>query len=123
MMGKESALEGDLCVCKCYPPPVMIASQNTMFQSFESHHLADMGFASNGTPLRKEPVGDFDERVRVLDGAGRPLSGVPFHIKTKSGAVHKGVTDSEGYCPRVYTANVENLDIAIGYKAVERWNA
>lgn len=123
MMGKEAALDGDLCACGCYPHPVMLASQSTMSQSFESHHLAARGFASNGTPLQKEPVGDFDEQVRVLDGNGRPLSGVPFHIKTSTGAVHKGVTDSEGRCPRVYTKYISKLDIAIGYKAVERWNA
>ncbi|WP_013591187.1 PAAR domain-containing protein [Paraburkholderia phenoliruptrix] len=99
MMGKEAALDGDLCACNCYPHPVMLASQSTMSQSFESHHLTDMGFACNGTPLRKDPVGNFDERVRVLDGSGRPLSGVPFHIKARSGDIHKGVTDSEGYCP------------------------
>ncbi|WP_240805032.1 hypothetical protein [Cupriavidus oxalaticus] len=123
MMGKEVALEGDLCACRCYPHPVMLASQDTMFQSFEPHELAEMGSASNGGPLKKEPLGDFDERVRVIDRDGRPLSGVPFHIKTKSGAVHKGVTDSEGYCPRVYTTNIEDLNIAIAYKAVERWSA
>ncbi|CAB4047656.1 PAAR domain-containing protein [Paraburkholderia phenoliruptrix] len=123
MMGKEAALDGDLCACNCYLHPVMLASQSTMSQSFESHHLTDMGFACNGTPLRKDPVGNFDERVRVLDGSGRPLSGVPFHIKARSGAIHKGVTDSEGYCPRIYTTHAEKLDIAIGYKAVERWNA
>lgn len=123
MMDKEAALEGDLCACGCYPHPVMIASQADMYQSFEGSHLADMGFASNGTPLNPDPVKDYDEQVRVLDGEGRPLSGVPFHIKTGSGAVHKGVTDAEGYCPRVYTADVDKLDIAIGHKAVERWNS
>ncbi|MGN7982749.1 PAAR domain-containing protein [Burkholderia sp. 22313] len=48
MMGHEPALEGDLCVCKCYPNPVMLASQDSMFESFEAQGLADMGFASTG---------------------------------------------------------------------------
>ncbi|WP_321873221.1 PAAR domain-containing protein [Burkholderia ubonensis] len=123
MMGKESALEGDLCVCRCYPPPTMIASQDTRYQTFESHHLAEQGFTANGLPLTPDPISNFDERVRVLDANGRPLTGVPFHIKTEVGGVHKGVTDADGYCPRVYTTDAQNLDIAIGYKAVERWNA
>ncbi|HDR9769768.1 TPA: PAAR domain-containing protein [Burkholderia cepacia] len=122
MMGKEAALEGDVCACRCYPPPTMIASQSSMFQSFESHHLADQGFASNGLPFTPEPLSNFDERVRVLDGNGRPIAGVPYHIKTDAGGVHKGVTDEQGYCPRVYTSDAQNLDIAIGYQAVQRWN-
>ncbi|MBN3790635.1 PAAR domain-containing protein [Burkholderia sp. Ac-20353] len=123
LMGKEVALEGDVCSCRCYPPPTMIASQSTMFQTFESHHLAEQGFAATGLPLTPDPVSNFDERVRVLDENGHPVAGEPFHIKTDAGAIHKGVTDEDGYCPRVYTSDAQNLDIAIGYKAVERWNA
>ena len=52
LMGKKAALDGDLCACKCDPPPLMLASQNTMFQDFEVCHLADMGFAPNGAPLQ-----------------------------------------------------------------------
>jgi len=123
MMGKESALDGDICACRCYPPPTMLASQDDMYQSFESHHLESQGFTSNGLPLKPEPLSDFDERVRVLDEHGKPMAGIPFHIKTEAGGIHKGVTDSHGFCPRVYTSDVQHLDIAIGYKAVERWNA
>lgn len=32
--GKEQALEGDVCQCKCDPPPTMIASQHSGVQSF-----------------------------------------------------------------------------------------
>ncbi|WP_423380804.1 PAAR domain-containing protein [Burkholderia sp. LMG 32019] len=123
MMGKDVALEGDLCACRCYPPPTMLSSQSTMFQSFEGHHVTDQGFTSSRLPLTPGPLSRFDERVRVLDGNGRPLSGVPFRIETEAGVIHKGLTDADGYCPRVYTTDSQNLDIAIGYKAVERWNA
>ncbi|MEX3982806.1 PAAR domain-containing protein [Paraburkholderia sp. EG287A] len=51
MMGKERALEGDLCACKCDPQPKMIASQSSMFETFDSHALASMGFAPNGLPI------------------------------------------------------------------------
>ena len=123
LMGKHAALEGDLCVCKCHPTPIMLASQSDMVETFEAHELAKMGFASNGAPLKQEALPDFDEQVRVLDSEGRPLSNVPYHIKTRSGAIHKGLTDSQGRCHRVYTAKAEALDIAIGYKALERWNS
>ncbi|WP_253699938.1 hypothetical protein [Cupriavidus pauculus] len=123
MMGKEAALSGDLCACRCSPPPVMVASQSTMSQTFETHELASMGFAANGMPLKEESRGDFDELVRVVDGDGRSLCGVPFHIQTKSGTIHKGVTDENGHCPRVCTGSCEHLEIAIGIEAVKRWHA
>ena len=121
-MGKLCALEGDLCVCKCHPNPVILSSQSTMYQSFDFENLAQMGFAPNGSALKKDPVGDFDEQVRVIDENGQPLTGVPFHIKTVGGATHKGLTDSQGFCPRVYTTNAARLDIAVGIKALERWS-
>lgn len=55
-MGKRPALDRDLCICKCSPPPTMIASQDTMFDSFEVHELAEMGFGPTGGPLQKTPT-------------------------------------------------------------------
>ncbi|MBR8296263.1 PAAR domain-containing protein [Burkholderia cenocepacia] len=62
-----------------------------------------------------------DERVRVVDHDGKPLSGVPYHIRTASGVTYKGLTDSQGSCPRVHTDNPQQLDIAIGFQALQRW--
>jgi hypothetical protein len=53
MFGKEQALEGDICLCKCNPPPVMIASQNRSFHKFSAGQLADMGNAGNDRPSAK----------------------------------------------------------------------
>ncbi|WP_063898127.1 PAAR domain-containing protein [Burkholderia ubonensis] len=122
-MGKEQALDGDICVCKCIPPPVMIASQNSAFHSFESHHVADMGYSSLGESLTDAYRGAFDEQVRVLDAQGKPVVGVPYHIKTAGGAIYKGLTDVSGHCPRVYTDDVSKLDIAVGMQALARWES
>jgi uncharacterized Zn-binding protein involved in type VI secretion len=122
MMGKEVALEGDLCLCKCHPTPIMIASQNDTFQSFESHDLKEMGLGSTGNALVDQYKGAFDERVRILDKEGRPICGIPYHIKTASGAIYKGLSDLSGYCPRVYTKDAQQLNIAVGMKALERWS-
>lgn len=122
MMGKQIALEGDICLCKCHPLPIMYASQNSMYQSFEAEELAEKGFSSDGRLVETEPLGSYDERVRVVDSAGHPLCGVPFYIKTKQGVVHKGLTNVGGYCPRIHTRNIESLEIAIGHQALERWD-
>lgn len=123
MMGKEQALDGDLCLCKCHPSPVMLASQTDRFHSFESHNLAAMGYGPSGESLTEEYRGNYDERVRVLDGNNQPVCSTPYHIRTASGATYKGLTDSHGYCPRVYTNDASRLDIAVGLQALERWDA
>lgn len=123
MHGKEQALDGDLCVCKCTPSPIMLASQQDSFQSFDSHQLAAQSFTGNGSAMTGDYRGVYDERVRVIDANGRPVASTPYHIRTASGAVYKGLTDSSGYCPRVYTDDAAQLDIAIGMRALERWSA
>ncbi|MDY7786968.1 PAAR domain-containing protein [Burkholderia ubonensis] len=121
IMGKHAALDGDRCACRCYPSPVMRASQDTASLDFTAAELAEMGFCPAGNPLAERRRASYDEQVRVVDRAGKPLSGVPYHIRTASGATYKGLTDSQGYCPRVYTDNLQQLDIAVGIHALERW--
>ena len=123
LMGKHAALDGDLCLCRCHPTPTMVATQSDMFESFEPQRLVEMGFSSDGNPLEQVAARNFDEQVRVLDLEGRPLSNVPYHIKTRSGAIYKGLTDSQGHCQRIHTENAEDMEVAIGYRALERWNS
>lgn len=67
LMGKHVALEGDVCSCKCYPPPVMITSQSDMTMSFESHELASMGFGASGNSLANEPASEHWIRFTLSD--------------------------------------------------------
>ena len=48
-MGHEPALDGDICVCKCHPAPIMISSQCDMFQSRASRDT--MGERVDITPV------------------------------------------------------------------------
>jgi uncharacterized Zn-binding protein involved in type VI secretion len=121
LMGKQEALDGDICLCKCIPRPVFHASQNDNYHFFDAHDLAEMGYDERGERIDQKPKGKFDERVRVVDTSGRPISGVPYHIRVANGGVVKGVTDSAGYCLRVFTDNMAKLDVAIGMRALERW--
>ncbi|MDY7787551.1 PAAR domain-containing protein [Burkholderia ubonensis] len=57
--GRQVALEGDLCLCACDPKPKLLASRNDMFMTLESHELAQMGFAADGTKLPPPPNSDF----------------------------------------------------------------
>ncbi|SDQ70806.1 PAAR motif-containing protein [Paraburkholderia fungorum] len=121
MPEKQQALDGDICICQCHPAPVLRASQDHSSHSFDTGELAAMGYNAHGAPLPVEQTGNYDERVRVLDANSRPIAGMPYHIRTSSGTVCKGLTDASGYCPRVYTNDQKALDIAVGLKALERW--
>ncbi|RQH04253.1 PAAR domain-containing protein [Paraburkholderia dinghuensis] len=110
-MGKQPALEGDLCACKCAPKPVMIASQSVMFESYEAHHLASMGYDAAGNPLPTEKF--FDEQFQLLDThTGKPLANVEYAIKRASGNLEHGVTDANGYTHRLAkTSEAEGVNI------------
>lgn len=43
MMGKQQALEGDICICMCDPPPVCLASQHDSFHVFTAEEVATYG--------------------------------------------------------------------------------
>lgn len=123
MMGKHEALDGDICICECVPSPVMLASQDNAWHSFEPEELLAVGFGEFSGAQTLEYRGAYDERVRVLDGEGKAMPGVPYHITSASGSVYKGLTDASGYSPRVYSDSASSLDIAIGIRALERWSS
>ncbi|WP_081073552.1 PAAR domain-containing protein [Burkholderia stagnalis] len=47
--GAQVGLENDLCICKCAPPPRLIASTDTMSMSFESDEAASTGYHADGS--------------------------------------------------------------------------
>ncbi|WP_080406117.1 PAAR domain-containing protein [Burkholderia ubonensis] len=49
--GVQVALENDLCVCKCTPPPRLIASTDNMSMSFEANELSSMGYQADGSSI------------------------------------------------------------------------
>jgi len=121
-MGKDAALSDDLGMCNCHPTPRLIPSQDNMYESFESSELIAMGYTASGQRPPAPAIGLFDERIRVVGNDGKPIAHTPYYIRDQSRRVYKGVTDSNGVCPRVATESRENLFIAVGIKALEFWN-
>ena len=118
-MGKQVALENDICICKCNPPPRLIASQNNASMSFESHELAAMGLRADGSPLPKEAAathGPFDERFHLKDGSGNGLPNTYYTIRLPSGELRHGTTDSQGRTARYQTNGARNIAVHLGHK-------
>ncbi len=55
MQGRPSALEGDLCHCKCDPPPRLIANQTLQCQEFRNI-APDPRFTPPPTPFAAQPA-------------------------------------------------------------------
>jgi uncharacterized Zn-binding protein involved in type VI secretion len=109
-MGKELALDGDMCVCKCDPPPRMIASQSDMYQDLESHDLESMGFTPSGMPL----LYHHDEQITLRDRRTRRiLPNVDYRVKDGSSVIASGKTDAKGRTERVRTDNKQNVVVEI----------
>lgn len=118
MMAREQALENDICICECNPHPVMIASQDTMYQSFESQHLAVMGFTSNGTPLSQDDATHTQKFLIKDSSTGLPLRNHRYIIATE-GMKQSGKTDSEGYAT-IKSFGERNFDLHIIFSAPKR---
>ncbi|MFL9987652.1 PAAR domain-containing protein [Paraburkholderia sediminicola] len=93
LMGKQAALEGDVCACKCYPLPVMLASQSDMTMSFESHELAGMGFAANGSSLTEKEASEHWIKFALNEKGGCEGLGCRAHFA--DGSIEHGTFDAE----------------------------
>ncbi|MGN7102204.1 PAAR domain-containing protein [Ralstonia holmesii] len=123
MMEKEQALEGDICICKCQPPPIMIASQNDSFQSFEHHELAALGFGESSNPLRTalsatrhfNACSSYDEQTHLVSPG---VEGIPYYIETADGRAFSGCVPANGLLPRIDTQGDEPYTVLWGDEAL-----
>lgn len=86
--GKAVALQDDLCICLCSPPPRLLPSQALKYQFI---HAPD---APAATPPGQS---DDDMPLRLLDHwDGQPLAGQPYRLELP-GRIVSGTTDTDGY--------------------------
>lgn len=99
--GRQVALENDLCICQCNPPPRLVASHDDMCQTFESHELASLGYAADGSSLAQaaSKSAAFDRHFRFVDENGTPVTGIRVHVTDVSGSTSSVTTDCDGRTP------------------------
>ncbi|CAN7144507.1 PAAR domain-containing protein [Trinickia sp. LjRoot230] len=113
MMGKEPALEGDICVCKCSPPPVMLPSQSNMYQSFEGQGLASMGYGPAGSYLSDEPASEHWIRFSLNDAGS--CEGLRCRAHFADGSVEEGVFDADNkvHFHRPNASTCQRVDVVL----------
>ncbi|WP_211468346.1 PAAR domain-containing protein [Collimonas silvisoli] len=93
--GVEQALSDDLCICKCDPPPRLIASQNTYSTEGEASAIPATS-AWNNEPLFHSQSNQYNERFVVRGTGGIPIPNLYFGIKRSNGSIEYGTTNENG---------------------------
>ncbi|NOI60845.1 hypothetical protein [Vibrio coralliilyticus] len=62
-----------------------------------------------------------DQQMRLVSSRGVPIANSPYFIVSPD-KTYQGVSDSEGFLPRVSTTHPEELEVYIGVLALERWH-
>lgn len=99
-VGKQVALEHDLCACKCNPPPTLIANQSLSYQTIEGQAMAlgsTWGPTVESAPLTQHgPQTDYDEHFQLIDKrTGKLLEDWGYRIEAPDRTA-EGATDSAG---------------------------
>ncbi|MEX3705336.1 PAAR domain-containing protein [Paraburkholderia sp. BR14263] len=122
LMGKQVAMENDICICKCDPPPRLIASQNNASMSFDSSEAAAMlyGASERGSDQRgaTEDTG-FDRHFRFVDESGHSVSGIRVHLIDTSGQSRAITTDSSGQTPKISGSEGQQIGVRLSRRQTQ----
>lgn len=123
IMGKESALDGDICICKCDPPPVLIASQDTDCQEVDAEaftrRLVEEKSSQTDKAVNTSSDRKYSRRVFVWDSVtGEPLKNRRF-IADVGGEQQSGRTDADGYAT-VETGDSKMFRIHVVFSSPKR---
>ena len=106
--GRQAALSGDLCMCRCRPVPRLINSRDNMTQTMTTDEVIEQGY---GIWVGVQP---HDEQfVLRHKHTGRPLAGVRYRVRSDRARVIHGVTDADGATRRIETNHAEGLRVDI----------
>lgn len=108
--GRQKALSGDLCLCRCNPPPVLVALQQTA--STQGHTQArfdEQGSGFAGLPPH-DPTHSHDQRFLVLTHDQQPVADRLYRL-TYPGGIAQGRTDAQGYTEPV--SGIGEADVRI----------
>lgn len=111
--GRESALSGDLCMCKCEPSPFLLASQDFCYIEVDDAYQP-----FHDGRLHATTDAEYDEQV-CTSGKGAS-TGYPFLIEAPCQDAHFGRLDSEGRLPRVRSECADEYIVYWGDEALER---
>lgn len=104
------ALNDDLCICKCNPPPKLINSQTVFYETISDEATVAMPLSENGSNS-KNPK-DYNIAVQFVNDEGMPYINMAYTARHKrTGQIHTGVTDKEGFTERFFSDSPDEYDV------------
>ncbi len=114
--GRQFALNDDLCICGCNPPPKLIAEQTTRFQLLAL--VSEEQLQQSGSGARRQAGSHiYDEQPRLVAAL---IEGLPYYIETKDGRIFSGRTGSGGLLPRIDSHGEDEYAILWGDEALAK---
>lgn len=96
----QAALDGDLCLCKCHPPPPIKAT----------HALTDW-FDDEGDGMPVDLPRTYNQHFQIVDGkTGKPLENHYYRI-VHNGENIEGTTDENGLTKVIYFSSASDIEI------------
>ena len=97
--GRQAALHDDLCVCKCSPPPRLVAAQTVLCQSIDSDWYAGQVAAAAEAAARANAAGMDGSDAELLPlvlidpDTQEPLAGGAYRLDLPGGRVEDTLDD------------------------------
>ena len=111
--GRQANLDGDLCICKCFPPPRLKASFHNSFMGFESHEIATMPGASDWLAYagHVEEITRYDQFFQAVDKVtGKPATGFSYGLKTNASEIHETLY-TDGATAKAYSQDQLQVEL------------
>ena len=103
--GRQAALHDDLCVCKCSPPPRLVAAQTLLCQSIDSAWYAGQVATAAETAALANAAGmeaseaDLLPLVLIDPDTHEPLESGAYRLVLPEGRVEDTLDDKGWTCP------------------------
>lgn len=118
--GRQINLDGDLCICKCSPPPRLKARHHDTTVGFTPDEISKM-VGSSGWMVYAgySAAPQYDEKVH-LDSGPVTLIGLPVFIELDDGRTLSGYSGHDGLLPRIETDNESFYHVYWGDEALAK---
>lgn len=91
------ALNDDLCLCKCSPPPKLINSQTSFKEIIDDDNVMKYLSKQNLLHNQKKDKALFNLKFQVKNNVGKPIVNTQYLLVDEIGNIHFGTTDESGY--------------------------
>ena len=119
--GLMPALGGDLCICKCSPPPKLVHSQMVFFEMVGDEVTIAVPHSANMTEMRNPKI--YNIAMQFVREDGTPYVNFAYTARHKrTGQVHTGVTNNEGFTETFFSDAPDEYEVHLKLNWQEEFN-